>query len=235
MKVQADATKANAFGGSRMYIMYDQAVGDVLVGYLNRMASVAFEVAGGVTSDATQLFEESATKFVGDVTAWLNGIYGEQSAFGDVGASPSKLHSTLSTIVRDAVDDFRNGMVGDTPLKKPSSVNVINTISNSPGVAVQNVVGDSNKLSLEQHSSTVLGALDGLLESDEFKKLSEDDKDSLRDHVDVLRVELGKANADLPKVRRWAGSILRLAREFGMHAAAAVFAKVALGALGIAL
>jgi hypothetical protein len=104
-------------------------------------------------------------------------------------------------MVRNAVDDFHHGMVGEERLKEDPVVSIVNNVTNSPGVVVQNAVGQNNAQSVQQQS--LLGAIDSLVTSSEFNALGEQDRTAVQDVADVVRDEIKKPNADASKVARW--------------------------------
>jgi hypothetical protein len=130
-------------------------------------------------------------------------------------------------MVRNAVDDFHHGMVGEESLKQDPVVSVVNNITNSIGTVVQTAVGQNNQQSAQQQS--LLSTLDKLVNSDEFKSLSGENRSAIQDLTDVLRDEIKKPNADTSKVARWGQRLIQLAQQLGLHVAAAEIAKYLFG------
>jgi hypothetical protein len=232
MDVQREATARGALGNSRVFILYDKAVGEVLQTALIKMANAAYHTSGK-TDEAAQALESAGFKIVEEVVSWLAGVYRNPGRLADTGPSTGKLNAYLREMVRHAIDDFHNGMTGDGPLKKEEAVSVTNTITNSPGAALQAAVGSNNQLSLQQQSSAVGSAIESLLNSDEFKALAPEDQSRLRDQAEALQSEIASKTGDVSKAKRWAKSIFSLAKELGLHTAAALFAKGAFAALRI--
>ena len=131
-------------------------------------------------------------------------------------------------MVHRAADDFRHGMAGEEKLKQDPFVNIINTVMNSPGTVLQNAVGANNQQSAQQQS--LLGALDGLVTSEEFERLREEDRLAVQDLVDTLRDEIKKPDPDSPKIARWGRRLIELTQQLGLHVAAATIAKFLFGA-----
>jgi hypothetical protein len=165
-QVQSEAALKGALGNSRVYLLYDEAVGKVLQEALPRMAVAAFRASGG-TSDAATL-EKAGLEFVDKVTLWLQKRYKNDAAFGYTGPPISSLKTTLCKIVHDAVDDFRHGMVGEEKLKQDPVVSIVTNIVNSDNTIIQNAVGQNNRQSAQQQS--LLSALDKLVKSEELNR-----------------------------------------------------------------
>jgi hypothetical protein len=231
VKIEGEAMKAGAFGGSRMQLWVHETIKDQLKKAVVGMAAFTFAVSGGNSDQAANTLESGGLKFVDDVLQWLRNKYhgpGTQAFGGYLGPPLSTLDAALRDLVRQAVDDFCHGIAGDAPLKKDPLVNVVSQITNSPGAVQQTALGDHNHLSVQQQSS-ILRAIDELLASDEFKSLSDRQREGISDTADVIRDEFKKPDADPSKIRRWAHRLLELAKEFGMHVAASALTKVLLG------
>lgn len=226
--VQADATLKGALGNSRVYLFYDEAVGKVLEEALPRMAVTAFRASGGTSDAAAGQLESAGLKYVHDICDWLQKRYKNESAFGVTGPPISALKNTLCEMVRNAVDDFHHGMAGEESLKQDPVVSIVTNITNSSGAVVQNAVGQNNQQSAQQQS--LLGALDKLVTSEEFKALDEQNRLALQDIADVLREEIRRPAADTPKVARWGRRLIGLAEQLGLHVAGAEIAKYLFGA-----
>jgi hypothetical protein len=80
--VQSEAAKMGALGGSRVYLLYDEAVGNVLAEALQHMAVIAFRVSSGTSAATSQLLEKVGYKFVDDITDWLHTRYKSEIALG---------------------------------------------------------------------------------------------------------------------------------------------------------
>lgn len=89
----------------------------VLAEALQSMVVIAFRVSSGTSTVAAQLLEKVGYKFVDDITDWLHKRYKSEIALGYTGPPVGTLKATLHEMVRNAVDDFHHGMVGEERLK----------------------------------------------------------------------------------------------------------------------
>lgn len=88
-------------------------------------------------------------------------------------------------------------------------------------------MGQNNAQSVQQKS--LLAAIDNLVTSQEFNALNEQDRTAVQDVADVFRDEIKKPNADASKVARWGQRLIELAKQLGLHVAAAEIVKVLFG------
>ncbi len=227
--VQSEATLRGALGGSRVYLLYDEAVGKVLEDVLPRMAVTVFRASGGTSEATAQVLENAGLKFADTITDWLEKRHkGPGAAFGYTGPPTSTLKATLYEMVRGVVDDFRHGVVGEESLKQDPMVSIVTNITGSTGTIVQNAVGQSNQQSAQQQS--LLAALEKLVSSEEFNKLDEQNRFAVQDMADVLREEIKKPNVNTSKIARWGRRLIQLAEQLGLHVAGAEIAKFLFGA-----
>jgi hypothetical protein len=232
-KVRREATLTNNLNSSRVYLEYNNEMISVFKDVLRTMAAFAYNATGGHSPETAACLEKSGEHFVSEMTQWAATNASNARAFGPQDPLLDNLTNSLNEAKDAAVDDFIHGMLGGTPLKKDPLVNVVSNITNSPGAVQQTALGNHNRQSVQQQSATVLRAIDDLLASEEFKNLGDQERTRVQDVADVLRDEMAKPGADPSKVRRWAQTLFGLAKEFGMHIAAAAFAKVALTALSV--
>jgi hypothetical protein len=161
-----------------------------------------------------------------NITEWLQRRY-KNAPSGFTGPSIPGLKTKLHEMVRNAVDDFRHGMVGEERLAQDPVVNIVNTITNSPGAVQQNVVGQDNQQSVQQQS--LFSEFDKLVSSEEFKQLPEQDRLAVKDLVDTLGDEIKKPKPDLPKIARWGRRLIEFVQQLGLDVAAAAIAKLLFG------
>lgn len=102
----------------------------------------------------------------------------------------------------------------------------MSNITNSLGAAHQTVVDDHNQQTIQQQNSELIKIVDQILASDEFKSLSEANRDAVQDTAEALRGEIAKQVPDQSRIRRWAERLLAFAKEFGMHMAATALTKL---------
>jgi hypothetical protein len=209
-------------GRGSLYLQCERAVNEVLVKALQSMAKIAFSVSGSTSDAAACQLEQGGGQLADSITEWLQGVLNTR------GTPSGPLKATLHETVKHAVDDFRHGMAGEEKLKQDPLVNIVNTVTNSPGTVLQNAIGANNQQSVQQQS--LLAALDGLITSEEFKRLREEDRLAVQDLVDTLRDEIKKPDPDSPKIARWGRRLIELTQQLGLHVAAAEIAKFLFGA-----
>jgi hypothetical protein len=229
-KITADAAGKGALGNSRVYILYDEAVGKELKKALRAMAFSAFNASGSTAESIAQLVKAAASEFVENVAGWLQKKYKSTAAFGYTGPSVSTLKEQLNEMIDAVVDDFRHGMIGEEKLKPDPVYNVVTNVTGSSHVVIQNAIGENNRQSVEQQS--LLAELDKLLASREFKDLGEADRNAVEDMVDALRAEVTKADAKPEKVARWGERLIAVLKQFGLHVAAAGITHLLFAAAG---
>ena len=115
-------------------------------------------------------------------------------------------------------------------MKQDPVVNVSTSVTDSKNVVVQNAVGEHNRQSAEQQS--LLAELDKLVGSQEFKELTEQNREAIQDMVDVLRDEVTKTDAKPDKVGRWGGRLVELLKQVGLRVAATAIGHYLFGGPG---
>jgi hypothetical protein len=198
---QGEATKAGALGNSRAYLIYNDAVFEVMKAVLPRMARMVYHATEGASEAAANLLDAAASKMVADIAEALDKKFRQAAkAYGD---SPlvDQLTAKLTRAKDQVVEDFKHGMDGDVPLTKQQTGNVYVTQTNSP--AGQIAVGNQNIQSIQQQSSAFIKTIEDVLASDGFKELNNDKAEVVRTLADLVREELQKPSADKSKVKSW--------------------------------
>jgi hypothetical protein len=212
---QGQVTLAGQLGNSRAYLIYNDAVFEVLKAVLPRMARVAFHASSGHSDDVANVLDAAATKMIGAITESLDNRFRQAArAFGE---SPlvDQLRENLTRMKDQVVEDFRHGMDGDAPLaKQPPGTTVNVTQTNSPGA--QLALGDNNVQTIQLQSAVLVRALDELLASGGLNNLDGDKSDVVRTLADLVRAELQKPTADVPKVRSWMERIGEVMQAAGL-------------------
>jgi hypothetical protein len=233
-EAQVAAASRGALHGSRTFLLYDKAVGDVFAETLAKMTTLAFNKTGGASDEVCGMVEAAGRRLIDEAAAWIEKRFAVSSgAFGYAGPSGAKLKSILTRMLDRAVDDFRHGIQGETALKKDPVVSVVSQIINSPNAVQQTTVGEHNQQIVQQQLTAIQKAVDDLLASEEYKTLAPERKIALKDTADVLSGEVKSAAPDTGKIRRWSQRLAALAQDFGMHVAAAVFLNAMLAAVGV--
>lgn len=203
---------------SRTHLFARQAAVDVIKPSLLRMAKVAFEITGDHSQETASALETATSMLVGDYINWI-ADKAARSPFKSVLPSMASVAQELGDAVAGAVDDFRHGIIGDERMAKDPVVNIVNTITSSPNAVVQNAVGSANRQSAEQ--TNLLSAIDDMLSSAEYKRLSEAEREGIQDVADVLRQELTKQDPEVPKIARWGKRLIEMCNDVGLQVAAA--------------
>jgi hypothetical protein len=172
---QVNRLRSELSGRGTLYPQCERAVTEVLAKALQSMAKIAFSISGSTSDAAACQLEQAGGRLADSITEWLQNLFKNQGMpGGPPGGMLPALGAALHDKVQHAVDDFRHGMVGEEKLKQDPLVNIVNTVTNSPGTVLQNAVGANNQQSAQQQS--LLGALDGLVTSEEFNRLREEDR-----------------------------------------------------------
>lgn len=205
---------AGQVGNSRAYLIYNDAVFEVMKAVLPRLARVAFHVSNGHSSEVADVLDAAATKMVATITKSLEKRFRQAArAFDD---SPlDQLTQKLMQMKDQVIEDFRHGMDGDVPMAKEKGGTTYNvTQTNSPGA--QLALGDNNVQKIRQQSARLMSALDELLASAGLKKLDGDKAELVRTLADLVRAELQKPTADVPKVKSWVERLSEIVQAGGL-------------------
>jgi hypothetical protein len=226
---QVNRLRSELSGRGTLYPQCERAVTEVMAKALQRMAKIAFSIAGSTSDAAACQLKQAGDQLADGMTEWLQDLFKNQGMpAGPPGGLLPALAAALHNEVQHAVDDFRHGMAGEEKLKQDPLVSIVNTVTNSPGTVLQNAVGANNQQSAQQRS--LLSALDGLTSSEQFKALREQDRLAVQDLVDTLRDEIKKPDPDSPKIARWGRRLIELTQQLGLDVAAAAIAKFLFGA-----
>jgi len=226
---QVNRLQSELSGRGSFYTECGRTVTEVLAKALQSMARNAFNIAGDTSDAAACQIEQAGSQLADSITEWLQDLFKNQGMpGGPPGGMLPALGAALHNKVQHAVDDFRHGMAGEEKLRQDPVVNIVNTVTNSPGTVLQNAVGANNRQSAQQQA--LLGALDGLVSSEEFNQLRDEDRLAVQDIVDTLRDEIKKPDPDSPKIARWGRRLIELTQQLGFHVAAAAIAKFLFGA-----
>jgi len=181
------------------------------------LARFLHEAAGRATDETAALLSEGsenlARRIVDDVTQQ----YAHEASMQ---AMVDELREKFTEVRETFVDEFRHGMLGDSPLAKDPIVRVFSNVSNSPGAVVQTGGVGNLHQTVSQHIAQFNAAMEGLTSSPEFTGLDPADQQAVKDVADIIREELTKPTPDQSKVRRWGERLVGLAKEFGLHVAA---------------
>jgi hypothetical protein len=82
-------------------------------------------------------------------------------------------------------------------------------------------VGDFSQKAFVQNHQPLIDAVNKALGSQEFQKLAPEQKDAFKDVADTLLDEAKKEKPEPGKLKRWGNRLAGLAKELGLHVAAA--------------
>jgi hypothetical protein len=129
------------------------------------------------------------------------------------------LHS-MDQRISATIDDFRFGILGGAKMTKDPLVNVIGSISNSPGAVLQAGIGNRQQIDNPGGIEAARIALAEFLRSREVQALDPAEKQTIEDVTEVISTELAKATPDKSKVGRWGKRLLEVAERLGVATAA---------------
>ncbi|UYO46102.1 hypothetical protein KQX63_08860 [Rhodopseudomonas palustris] len=133
-----------------------------------------------------------------------------------------KVRAKLERFKEQALSDFSHGMQGSERLRRDPLVSVITNQTNSPGSIQQVGIGDSfSQTAFTQNHNELVAAIDRVLISQEFSRLSPEQKEAFSDTAAVVKEEAIKAEPDVGKLKRWGSRLVDLGKELGMKVATA--------------
>jgi hypothetical protein len=192
------------------------------------MARLAFELAG-TTSDKVCDEVERGLRMIRDALSNdLRDFFQVQSSWSGQETAMALGNDFLnSTEMRMSavVDDLRHGMSGGIKLTKDPLVNVISTISNSPGAIAQTGIGNVQAATVHQ-TNQIRDELQKFTASPDVQRLEPEAKQSILDVADVLGDELDKPTPDASKLARWGKRLLDVAERLGIAVAASGLSHV---------
>lgn len=220
-RVQLEASAAGALQSGRTLMMIRSEYVRVLTEAATKMVRLAFDATESTTEAVYTLVEDSLVEL-------RNALSENLASFLRNASWAEKLSHNLNDVFLDksdkiiggTIDDFRNGILEGVRLTKDPLVNVISSITNSPGAIMQAGIGNVQKVLSADGAKDLRFALDDFVKSEEVQGLTPDDKQSVIDVTDVLNDELDKSNPDASRLARWAKRLLDVAEKIGISVAA---------------
>ena len=202
---------------------------------LPQFGNFLFEAVGDNTPQMVDLLRLHATKLSADLLL-LHGEYRQRS--GVPGPLPQqmgdKLQNRMVEFGEATVDDFLNGIIGGTRLRKDPLVNIVSTISNSPGAVQQSGIGHLTQSVNQQQFDQLLEAIEALRSSAAVASLPPAQQEAIADVAEAVQAEAIKPKPDRSRIVRWGKRLLGLATEFGIHTAAHTLGAVLASLAGAA-
>jgi hypothetical protein len=137
--------------------------------------------------------------------------------------------STMDNRIASTIDDLRHGIAGGARLTKDPLVNVISTITHSPGAVLQSGVGNVQRAVTSAAVNDIRSALGQFMSSKEVQALTGEHKQSVEDLVEVIDGELAKPQPDASKISRWGKRLIEIAERLGIGVAASGLSHILFG------
>jgi hypothetical protein len=232
MHAMAQAAQKGALQGSGMLVMvksgYDRAGSETA----DKVARLAFELTGSTAEPVCEAVVQGLRALRDTLSNDLAQFFRSQAGWAPHDITDGLGNDFLSTMdkrITAIVDDLRHGIAGGSRLTKDPLVNVISTITNSPGAVLQSGVGNVQHALTSTATSDIRSALAQFLNSKEVQGLAADNKQSVADVAEVLGSELNKPQPDTSKVGRWGKRLVDIAERLGIGVAASGLSHVLFG------
>src|SRR5262245_57098693 len=223
VRVMSEATLAGALHGSRTFINYWQAALLVFERKLNSAFQFAYNASGKHTGEIYDELAQTAQQMLDGMVGHVREKAGanDRAFGGGYSEIVDRMLVAMDQKRDQLLDDFKHGVMGDEKLKKDPVVSIVANQTGSPGAVQQIGVGDFSQSAFVQNHRSLVEAVEKALKSPEFAQLEQEQKDGFKDVADALLDEAKKTAPDPGKLKRWGMRAVDLAKELGLHVAAA--------------
>jgi hypothetical protein len=207
---------------------YERVAADAI----EKMVRLAYELTGSTSPPVLEALEEGMSLLRNALSDDLAEFFRSSCAWAPSNAVEfvgNRFSAMVDGRVSATVDDYRHGLLGGVRLTKDPLVNLISSISNSPGAVLQSGIGNSQQAITSGGVDAIRTALDDFLKSNEVRGLPLDDKVGIEDMAEVITTELGKPTPDPTKLKRWGRRLLDIAERLGIAMAASGFGHAMFG------
>jgi hypothetical protein len=224
------AASHGTVNNSRIYIQFWESGIDVLKLSINEAAQFAYNLTGEHSGEVFRQVEHYAKLMI---DALINAIIERAGQSNQYAEIIGKARVAFQDTAQSLLDDFRNGMMGSSRLKKDPVVSIVASQSNSPGGIQQVGVGAFSQTAFADNRKQIIETIDAVLASSEFALLEPAQKEGIRDIAEVIKNEAMKEPPDGSRLKRWGSRLVEIMMDVGMKVAAgtiaALLAKVFIG------
>jgi len=217
------AASAGAVNSSRVYVQYWQKGLEVLENSVNDAMQFAYNLTGEHTGEVFKQVEFCSKRMVDVMMDAINARAGRSNQYGEI---VGRTRIAFEELTKSLLDDFNNGMMGSSRLKKDPVVSVVANQTNSPGGIQQVGVGDFSQNAFATNHQQLVDAIDAALTSPEFEALESNQQEGFRDIAEVVKDEANKVPPDAGRLKRWGSRLVEVAKEIGMKTASTTIASV---------
>lgn len=215
--------KASAAGalqsGSTLWMVKSEREA-ILKASAAKITRLAFEATGGTAPEVGDVLEHHLRALRDKLAAQLADFYQRSSwARGLEARLQSEFHTDTDVTIEGIVDDFRHGISEGVRMKNDPLVNVVTSVSDSPGAVVQSGTGNVQR-NISTHPTEIRSALSQFIHSPEVQALPREHRESLIDVTDVIEAELAKPQPDPAKLARWGQRLQGITENLGVAVAA---------------
>ena len=203
-RIRGEMSLRGALPSTRASLAVNEEMHSVYTEAMSSAATFLFNASNGQTIECTQILDQHGRELAERIVASLMPTSGDD-AFGfakEQRQITGKLEQELAAIRETIVDGFSHGMLGDAKLTKDPAIQVISSITNSPGATQQSGVGSLQQQVNQEQVNPLIAKIEELVRSPEFQALDSPKKDALRDVAEVLTNELQRPQPEPGKVRR---------------------------------
>lgn len=227
-KVQSEAAAAGAFQGSAAIRLSGKAYERAFRDGVGRMVQLAFDVRNGFSPEASDIIRAAADRVRNVLIREIENHYSKRRGALSYAwaAVRDSFAAAARSIVDDALNDYRHGILNGKPLRRADPIGSIigsNTSMNSPGSVQQAGTGTGNLV--RRNSNELVTELRELVESSAVQKLSANDCEAIVDLVEVIETEARASSPDESKIRRWGKRLLDICERFGVAVDAGLTGK----------
>jgi hypothetical protein len=224
------AQRGNLQSGSMLLLVkakYDRAASETV----DKMVRLAFDLTGSTAEPVCDGLRQGLNALRDSLSNDLAELYRSHAGWAPSNVTDGLGNDFLNVVDRRiaaTIDDFAHGIAGGTRMTKDPLVNIISTISDSPGAVLQAGIGNVQR-ALTSGAGNIQTVLTQFVNSKEVQELTAENKQSLTDMAEVLGDELKKPQPDASKISRWGKRLVDIAERLGIGVAASGLSHILFG------
>ena len=169
------------------------------------------DLTGSTEGPVCEFLEQALRILRDDISNDLAAFFRSQRSWAPANATDAVGNAYLNEVdqrITAIVDDFHHGFLGGDRLTKDPLVSVVTSVTGSPGAVVQSGLGNVQKALTAAGTNDARAALAQFIQSREVQSLRPEDKQTIADIAEVVKVRLDKAGPDASKLARWGRRLL---------------------------
>jgi len=230
-RVMRKASAAGALQSGTTLLLVKEEREKILRASATKMAKLAFNVTGEADPSAAADVLESGLRNLRDgLQQQLRDFYTRSAWASDLGSRlETEFLQRTDEAIAGIVDDFRHGISEGVRMKQDPLVNIVTSVTDSPGAVVQGGIGNLQRNISAGASANIRKAIIGFVNSPEVQGLPPEIKQNVIDVADVLTEELEKPAPDASRIARWGRKLLAIAEDLGIQVASSGISEALFG------